>query len=197
MCGFHPDWEVAFDRLLPRSGAQVLQGMATRLPPERRNLAYAPQQAALFPHLSVRDNIAFSEELRSSRSISTLTQEVIQFMNLKSLLDRYPRTLSGGERQRVSLARALAVPEAKLLLLDEPFAGVDRTLRDDLLPTLRAWCAARDLPVVSVTHDVDEVFLLHAEVVRLNEGHVVAQGAPRAVLADEVERVQRAFRITL
>ena len=196
MCGLNPEWEVAFQRLSLPHTPRMLQGPTMRLPPERRRLAYAPQQAALFPHLSVRDNIAFTRDLRSRDPVrSTLPEQIVALMHLEDLLERYPRTLSGGERQRVSLARALAVPDAELLLLDEPFAGVDRTLRDGLIPLLRSLCSARGLPVVSGTHDVDEVFLLQAEVVRLKEGRVISQGTPGAVLADEVGRVQRALRI--
>ena len=197
MCGFYPGWSTVFKRLLPPVHAEVLGDKGTWLRPELRRLAYAPQRATLFPHLSVSGNIGFSAALRRGRSRrSALPEEVAQLLQLGGLLRRDVRSLSGGERQRVSLARALAVPDARLLLLDEPFAGVDGTLRDDLLPALRAWCSARQLPVISVTHDVDEVFLLEAEVVRLRDGHATAQGPASLVLADEVDRVQRAFRIT-
>ena len=196
MCGFHPDWAIRFERLIPPDSITVLQAERIFVPPQLRLLAYVPQSAALFPHLSVRDNICFSTSLRGrNQQDADLPQAVMEMLNLVSLAARHPRNLSGGERQRVSLARALAVPDAKLLLLDEPFAGVDRTLRDTLIPALRTWCAARHLPVISVTHDVDEVFLLDAEVVRLQVGRVCAQGSAGQVLADEVERVRTALRL--
>ena len=164
------------------------------LPPEKRHLAYAPQQAALFPHLTVLQNVAFAASLHPAHPTNdALIAETLALFNLHPLAHRLPRFLSGGERQRVSLARALAVPHAQLLLLDEPFAGVDRALRNDLLHRLQTTLAQRGLPVLSVTHDVDEVFLLDAGVVRLQDGHILAQGRPQDVLADEAARVLQAL----
>ncbi len=196
MCGLHPAWSVDFERLVPPTRGTVLQAERTFVPPESRFLAYAPQNAALFPHLTVGDNVRFPASLRGRvLERSSLPREAMELLKLDGLAARHPRTLSGGERQRVSLARALATPDAKLLLLDEPFAGVDRALRDEVIPALRLWCSTRDLPVISVTHDVDEVFRLGAEVVRLKEGRVSGQGPARDVLADEVERVQSALNL--
>ena len=181
-------------RRSPEGNWTLLDDSRHSLPPERRALAYAPQQALLFPHLTTRQNIAFGAAVRPATQIhSDLQQEAIALFGLDALASRRPHELSGGERQRVSLARALAVPDAKLMLLDEPFAGVDRALRDDLLPRLQAWLAQRRIPVLSVTHDVDEVFVLGAEVIRLREGQVLAQGTPRSVLAEEAARVLRAL----
>jgi ABC-type sulfate/molybdate transport systems ATPase subunit len=105
-----------------------------------------------------------------------------------------PAQLSGGERRRVALARAFAVPNARLVLLDEPFTGLDRRLRDDLLPRMQAWLAIRGIPVLSVTHDVDEALLLDADVIRLENGRVLTQGSAREVLAGERDRLLEALR---
>ncbi len=113
----------------------------------------------------------------------------MQMFDLNRLANRRPHNLSGGERQRVSLARALAVPDTQLLLLDEPFAGVDRALRDDLIPLLQSTLAARRIPVLSVTHDVDEALLCAAEVIRLTDGRNAAQGPTATVLAPEIDRI--------
>ncbi len=193
MCGLNAGLKVEFSRHDAPGVWTALQDASHSRPPERRALAYAPQQAVLFPHLSVLENIGFASAVRGLPSENTGgAREAIALLELEPLAKRMPRDLSGGERQRVSLARALAVPQPKLLLLDEPFSGVDRTLRNRLLPRMRDWLAERKVPVVSVTHDVDEVFLLGAEVVHLGEGRVLAQGTPREVLAEEVERVLEA-----
>jgi molybdate transport system ATP-binding protein len=115
---------------------------------------------------------------------------------LERLLDHFgicafdhirPEELSGGERQMVSVVRAAAGARGRVLLLDEPFAGLDATVRDKLIRDLRNWLG--DTPVLSVTHDVGEAFLLGAEVVRIANGRVVAQGPVREVLAEERQQL--------
>jgi molybdate transport system ATP-binding protein len=153
----------------------------TRTPPHRRNLAYAPQGAVLFPHLNVRENVAFSAN-------TPLVGQALTLFALDAITRRMPRDLSGGERQRVNLARAFAMPQPRLMLLDEPFTGIDRSLRDQLLPQLHKHLAARNIPAISVTHDIEEALLLDAEVIRLETGAVLAQGPAREVLAAERTR---------
>lgn len=155
-----------------------------RVPAHRRNLAYAPQGAVLFPHLTVHQNIAFSAD-------TPLVEALIELFQLGTLAQRYPRNLSGGERQRVALARALAVPAPHLILLDEPFTGLDHGLRDELLRRMTAHLAERRIPVLSVTHDVEEALLLDAEVVRIHEGRVTTQGPAREVLGAERAQILR------
>jgi molybdate transport system ATP-binding protein len=156
----------------------------SHLPAYRRNLAYAPQGALLMPHLTVRQNVAFAATVRSQPSTSH-AEEMLELFALTGLAQRVPRELSGGERQRVSLARAFAVPAPRLMLLDEPFTGIDHTLRDHLLPRLQQYLASRKIPAISVTHDLEEALLLNAEVIRLEAGTVMAQGPARHVLAEE------------
>jgi molybdate transport system ATP-binding protein len=155
------------------------------LPPHRRNLAYSPQGAVLFPHLSVRQNIAFAAGVRNQPAATPLVDDLLTLLELTPLVARLPRDLSGGERQRVALARAFAVPKPHLILLDEPFTGLDRPLRDRILPRLVAHLAARSIPALSVTHDVEEAHLLAAEVLRLESGRITAQGPAHQVLAPE------------
>lgn len=166
-----------------------MQSSNTFTPVHRRHLAYDPQGAPLLPHLSVERNLRFPEALRGIPAAQSRTPAIIELLHLQTLLTKRPHQLSGGERQRVSLARALAVPDARLLLLDEPFTGLDRALRDGLLPRLRAYLVARNLPVLSVTHDPDEALLLRAEVLRLADGRSFAQGSPETVLADQIARL--------
>ncbi|HTV09782.1 MAG TPA: ATP-binding cassette domain-containing protein [Candidatus Aquilonibacter sp.] len=187
--------------LLPNAHARVFRGDPpgehnidlTPLPPHHRAIAYAPQQPSLFPHLTVRDNIAFSHTIRS-RPSSPVLEDVLSLFELHPLLDRNPNRLSGGERQRVNLARAFAVPDAKLMLLDEPFTGLDLALRDQLLPRMKDFLAARNIPCISVTHDVDEALLLDAQIFHIDAGRITMHGPARAVLAAERERLLNALR---
>ena len=153
-------------------------------PPHLRAIAYAPQGAVLFPHLSVRQNVSFATD-STHRPSPQLINEILDLFELRALAGRMPRDLSGGERQRVNLARAFAVAQPTMLLLDEPFTGLDRTLRDQLLPRMQQRALELGVPVLSVTHDVEEAIMLHAEVIRLNQGAVVDQGPAARVLAEE------------
>jgi molybdate transport system ATP-binding protein len=179
-CGLLPELAVDFKR---REGDSWVDLAAA--PVHRRHIAYAPQGAAVFPHLSVRENVAFAG-VSDERVSSALALFVLGAMRTKSV-----RRLSGGEKQRVSLARALAAPGSRLLLLDEPFTGVDRRMRDDLLTRMRERAEAEGVPVVSVTHDVEEALLLEAEVVRMDAGRVMGRGEARVVLAEECARMRR------
>lgn len=167
----------------------------TDLPPRDRRIAYAPQQPSLFPHLTVADNVAFAQKSSGSSAVSEQNiNEAIRLFRLEDLLHRHPRNLSGGERQRVNLARAFCVPNPKLMLLDEPFTGIDRPLRDAILPELRESLRLSGVPVVSVTHDVEEAFRLQAEVVIIDNGRIVAEGYVSKVLADERLSILNALR---
>jgi molybdate transport system ATP-binding protein len=179
--------------LLPSANARLIRQNDERsehdltcTSPRDRRIAYAPQQPSLFPHLRVADNVGFAQ--RASRKESPSQEnlnEAIRLFRLEELLHRFPRNLSGGERQRVNLARAFCVPNPQLMLLDEPFNGIDRSLRDAILPELRKSLRFSGVPVVSVTHDVEEAFLLQPEVVVLRDGRIQAQGYVSKVLADE------------
>lgn len=185
--------------LLGRSGIQLicnpdeadaitLQDDTHFTPPHRRNIRWAPQHTSLFPHLSVRDNLTFSADATHTPLDPAVLDEIVTLFRLAPLINRRPASLSGGERQRVNLARAFASPHCELMLLDEPFTGFDRPLRDALLPQMREWLRARAIPVISVTHDIDEAFRLQAEVVRIHDGKVEAQGYVSKVLAEERAR---------
>lgn len=181
--------------LLPNSRSRIVRGDPpdqhhnidlTHIPPRDRRIAYAPQQPSLFPHLTVASNITFAQKSsHSSTRSEEKIAEAIKLFRLEDLLHRYPRNLSGGQQQLVNLARAFCVPAPKLMLLDEPFAGIDRPLRDAILPELRESLRLSGIPVVSVTHDVEEAFLLKAEVFWIEAGRIHAQGYVSKVLADE------------
>lgn len=160
------------------------------VPAHLRPVRSAPQAAWLFPHLNVIENLLYGCG-RNSRDQARIAEEMMELFRLGHISERMPRVLSGGERQRVSVARAVVSavtftgPEPALLLLDEPFSGLDLALRDDLLARLKEWLGRRQIPVLSVTHDVGEAFQLEAEVIRIADGKVVAQGLASAVLAEE------------
>ena len=189
-CGLVPGVTVEFRRwdAAAKNGQGdwlELQGPVRSLPTSWRELAYAPQGTAIFPHLTVKQNIEFGWKSRGVKSDRRFVEEAIELFAMGPLLKRRPRELSGGERQGVGLARAFAVPKAKLVLLDEPFSGIGRGMREALIPAMRARLAALGVPALSVTHDVEEALLLDAEVVRLEAGKVIARGPAKDVLADE------------
>jgi molybdate transport system ATP-binding protein len=186
-CGLIPAAKVHFARALP-GGSEKLQTHSSSIPTHLRNLGYAPQGSVLFPHLNVRQNVAFATDIRKSPSPPS-TDTALDLFQLAPLAHRLPRDLSGGERQRVNLARAFAVPAPHLILLDEPFTGVDRSLRDLLLPRMQQHALDRGIPVLSVTHDIEEALILHAEVLRIENGVILDQGPAAEVLADERARM--------
>jgi ABC-type sulfate/molybdate transport systems ATPase subunit len=186
-CGLIPSATVHFARSLP-GGWETLQTHQSRVPTHRRNLAYAPQGAVLFPHLTVRQNIAFATDIHHKPQAPSI-DAALDLFQLTPLAHRLPRDLSGGERQRVNLARAFAVPTPHLILLDEPFTGVDRSLRDVLLPRMQQHALERGIPVLSVTHDIEEALILNAEVIRLEQGIIIDQGPAAHVLAEEQTRM--------
>ncbi len=134
-CGLIPSANVHFARRTS-VGWEKLQTHSSSIPTHLRNLAYAPRGSVLFPHLTVRQNVSFATDIRHQPD-SAATELALDLFQLMPLAHRRPRDLSGGERQRVNLARAFAVPSPHLLLLDEPFTGVDRSLRDSLLPRMQ------------------------------------------------------------
>ena len=151
----------------PRSGIIELNGRAMNdVPPRHRRIGYVPQDDALFPHRSVRQNIFYGGDAHGG--------EIIEALEIAPLLDRGVQRLSGGERKRVALARAL-VTRPDLLLLDEPLAGVDVALRDRVLQYLVRVREEFPVPAVYVTHHMQEVEAICEAMVVLERGRVVEQ----------------------
>jgi molybdate transport system ATP-binding protein len=122
------------------------------LPPQRRELAYVFQSLALFPHLSVEQNIRYGLNKLPVSEQTERTNSIAKSFHIENLLPRRPAELSGGEKQRVALARAL-VTRPRVLLLDEPLTGLDSALRRSILEDLRAWNDANRIPILYVTHN--------------------------------------------
>ena len=157
------------------------------LPPERRALGVVFQEGRLFPHLSVRHNLLYGAKRAAARRAATSAgprfDDVVELLGVAPLLARRPHTLSGGERQRVAIGRALlARPQA--LLMDEPLASLDPARRHELLGYLAELPRHFGLPIVYVTHQMDEVLRLAEQVVVMSEGRTVASGGgARAAVA--------------
>ena len=158
------------------------------LPPGRRQTALVAQSPALFPHLSVRANVAYGLAHLDRATCNQRVKEVLELVGAMNLIDRRPPGLSGGEAQRVALARALA-PGPKLLLLDEPFSALDGPAADALLDRLQAWVRQNSIQTVMATHEAADAFATGAEVALLQEGRLAALGPAEQVLAQERERI--------
>jgi molybdate transport system ATP-binding protein len=159
-----------------RLGDDVLVDTARAIwvPPHRRHVGYVAQEPRLFPHLSVRNNLRYARWCAGERRAQGASfPEVVTLLDLERLLSRSPRTLSGGEQQRVALARALlAAP--RVLLLDEPLAAVDVARRHEILPYLDRLRAEVRLPMVYVTHAIEEVASRAGQIVQMVDGRRLA-----------------------
>jgi len=150
------------------------------LPPQQRQVGYVPQQYALFPHLTVADNIAFGLTQHTRRERQQRVAELLALFGLHGLEHRRPRELSGGQQQRVALARALAV-QPRLLLLDEPFAALDVSLRATLRQELLQIQAQTHLTMLMVTHDHVDAFALGHRTIVYDGGRMIQQGTREEV----------------
>ena len=150
-------------------------------PPHRRGIGYVTQQNHLFPHLSVRQNIAYGLSDRKGAAAGQRVAELVGQLRLNGLEDRRVWQLSGGQQQRAALARALA-PSPDLLLLDEPFAALDMELRRELGVELRTAIRQLNVPVILVTHSREEALALGDAVQIIDGGVTVASGTPLATL---------------
>ncbi len=145
------------------------------LPVHRRELGYVFQEASLFAHLSVRDNLEYGYRRTSDKKVQP--GQVAEWLGLSRLLERRdPGNLSGGERQRIAIGRAL-LSSPRLLLMDEPLAALDIKSRQEILPYLERLHRELEIPVLYVTHALDEVARLADHLVLLQEGRVIANGA--------------------
>ena len=164
----------------------------TALPPERRRIGLVFQDHALFPHRSVEQNVAFGLRHLDRRARARRVDEVLELVRLPGVGKRYPHELSGGEQQRIALARALA-PDPAVVLLDEPFASLDSTLRDDVRTDVVAALRARNAAAVLVTHERSEALALGDRIAVMSAGRVLQIDRPDEVYERPVDRFVAEF----
>ena len=156
-------------------------GRRVDVPAQQRGVGYVFQHLALFPHMTVEQNLQYGLAHLDAAGRRSRIASIVTSFRIAHLLVRKPGEISGGERQRVALARSL-VTDPRLLLLDEPLSALDHVTQSRIIEDLRAWNAARGIPILYVTHSHREVFALGEQVVVLAEGRILAQGRPQDVL---------------
>lgn len=177
----------------PSSGEILVEGRSlVNVPPHKRDIGMVFQRYSLFPHLSVRDNIAFPLTIRKlgSAEIAKRVDAMLKLVQLETFAHRRPAQLSGGQQQRVAIARAL-VYEPRILLMDEPLGALDKKLREDLQDELRQLHRRLGITIVYVTHDQEEAMRLsqriaifsHGKIVGLGSGYDLYQNPPNAFVA--------------
>ncbi|WP_029654667.1 molybdenum ABC transporter ATP-binding protein [Marinobacter daepoensis] len=159
-------------------------------PVHQRPLAYVFQETHLFPHLSVHKNLTFGQRRVADRDRKITIEEAVSWLGLESLMARMPSGLSGGERQRVAIARAL-LTSPRLLLMDEPLSALDQPSKQDILPYLERLRDHLAIPILYVSHSVNEVARLANHIVMMKHGRIVAQGPLQETLA----RVDQPFQL--
>lgn len=174
----------------PTSGSITLSGNSlTRLPPYKRNIGMVFQHYALFPHMTVRDNIAFPLEMRrmNRKEIASRVEDALELVRLPDYGDRYPRELSGGQQQRVALARAI-VFQPKLLLMDEPLGALDKKLREAMQLEIKRIHKQLGVTVIYVTHDQEEALSLSDRIAVMFRGRIAQLGTPEEIYQDPATR---------
>lgn len=174
---------VAGERVLFDADAGV------NLPPQRRQIAYVFQSLALFPHLTVEENVGYGLANLPPGERRERVCEILESFRAGHAAGRRPGEISGGERQRAALARSL-VTAPRVVLLDEPLSALDEELKAGIVEDLRRWNAARQLAILYVTHSREEARALGGRMIALEAGRVVAEGAPGEVLGELSARVR-------
>lgn len=187
IAGFEP--LMAGDIVLDKD---VLSSVGYIVSPEKRSIGMVFQDIALFPHLTIGDNIAFGLKGWSKSEIEARVAYLLDLVGLDGYKDRYPHSLSGGQQQRVALARAIA-PKPKLLLMDEPFSGLDAKLREELVPDIRAILLHEKVSAILVTHDQAEAFAMADQVAIMESGRILQVGTPYEIYHEPVSRFVAMF----
>ena len=162
---------VVDDRVLFDSNSGV------NIPIHQRRIGYVFQDGLLFPHLNVEQNLNFGVRFNRHAKQALNANDIISLLGLQALLKRKPINLSGGEKQRVAIGRAL-MSNPSLLLMDEPMASLDEARKSEILPYIEKLRDVMNIPIIYVSHAKDEVMRLASDVIHIENGKVVAQGAP-------------------
>jgi spermidine/putrescine transport system ATP-binding protein len=177
----------------PDRGVILIDGKHTAdVPPNERPVNIVFQSYALFPHMSVRENIAFGLERQRRRDVAARVDAMLALVRLEDVASRRPHQLSGGQQQRVALARALA-PEPKLLLLDEPLSALDLKLRRGMQRELKRIQRETGITFLLVTHDHEEALSMSDRIAVMDRGRIVQIGAPEAIHARPASRFVAEF----
>lgn len=150
--------------------------------PGKRRVGFVFQDLALFPHLTVQQNVSYGLRKLDPQERNRKVEAILESFQIASLRGRLPRDISGGEQQRVALARSL-VTEPSILLLDEPLSSLDPHTKAEIIDDLRAWNETRRTPILYVTHNHEEAFALGERAILLEQGQIAAEGAPMEVVA--------------
>ncbi len=160
---------------------EIVADTQTHVPPQLRRIGLVFQHPSLFPHLTVEENIQFGLQRWSSERGRQKVQEMMALIGLEAHGQKYPHQLSGGQHQRVALARTLA-PEPILMLLDEPFANLDHSMRRDMREEVMDMLRAANVPIIMVTHDPEEALMMADSMILMNaQGQVHQTGSPDAI----------------
>ncbi|MBU1054091.1 MAG: molybdenum ABC transporter ATP-binding protein [Proteobacteria bacterium] len=151
------------------------------IPPEKRHIGYIFQEGRLFPHLSVLSNLTYGMRLIKPAKRFVKLDQVVELLGIENLLYRRPAKLSGGEKQRVAIGRALLTSPA-ILLMDEPLASLDETRKAEVLPFIIALTRNLSVPILYVSHDLEEIMTLADNVVLIEAGSAIATGSPEELI---------------
>lgn len=166
--------------LTPQEGKVIIDGQdVTEIEPNKRNTAYVFQDYALFPHMTVAKNIEYGLKIKKEGKLSDHT-ELLENLELTSLLDRFPHELSGGQQQRVALARSLVL-NPKVILMDEPLSSLDAKLRNEVRDQLKSFQKNLGITTIYVTHDQEEALSLSDKIAVLDKGKIQQWGTPEEV----------------
>lgn len=163
-------------------GGKKLYSSGVNVPPEKRGFGMVFQSYAVWPHMSVFENVAFPLRIKKEAkdAVEARVMEALKMLHLESYRDRFPHQLSGGQQQRVAVARGLAM-RPPVLLLDEPLSNLDAKLRAEMRREIRDLHRKLGITILYVTHDQKEAFEMSTEMVILNEGKIAQRGAPEEV----------------
>lgn len=161
---------------------EIWQDQERFVPTHKRPVGYVFQEASLFPHLTARGNLNYAVKRSWSPVDTDFFEKVISVMGIEAVMDRYPSALSGGERQRVAIARALLI-KPRVLLMDEPLASLDGPRKAEIIPYLAQLPDLFEIPILYVSHSLEEVSQLADHCILLNQGQVVAEGSPQDVFS--------------